>query len=96
MGGKTVCNKVCPGVVSTPASSPVTSQSSLVDETPGKGIYDNSPKGGSVFRQKGRIQRNPFPALAVFQMTTAQNTKVSYFEVAHSAALLMSESEEAC
>lgn len=38
MGGKTACNKVCPGVVSTPASSPVTSQSSLVDETPGKGF----------------------------------------------------------
>lgn len=38
MGGKTACNKVCPGVVSTPASSPVTSQSSLADETPGKGF----------------------------------------------------------
>ena len=38
MGGKTVCNKVCLGVVSPPASSSVKSQSSLVDDTPGKGF----------------------------------------------------------
>ena len=96
MGDMTVCDKVCLIQRGLRASFLKRNKSYLVDETPGKGIYDNSPKGGSVFRQKGRIQRNPFPALAVFQMTTAQNTKVSYFEVAHSAALLMSESEEAC
>lgn len=38
MGGKTVCNKVFPGVVSTAASSPVTSRSSLVDDTPVEGF----------------------------------------------------------
>ena len=48
-----VCDKVCLGVMST--SSLLTgdkSQSSLVDESPWEGIYNNwVPFGGSVFRQ---------------------------------------------
>lgn len=44
-------------------SSPVISQSSLVDETPRKRINDNSvPFGGSVLRQIRGVQRKPLPA----------------------------------
>jgi len=36
-----VCDKVCLAVVSTSSLLPVMSQSSLVDETPRKEIYDS-------------------------------------------------------
>lgn len=44
-------------------SSPVISQSSLVDETPRKRINDNSvPFGGSVLREIRGVQRKPLLA----------------------------------
>ena len=39
--GVIVCDNTCLGVVSFLVSSLVTSQPSLVDETPGEGIHDN-------------------------------------------------------
>lgn len=58
-----VCEKVCPGVVSTSSLlSCDKSQSSLVDETPKKGIDDYwIPCGGPVIRQIKRVQRKPRP-----------------------------------
>ena len=48
-------------------SPPVMSPSSLVNETPGEGIYDNRiPSGGFVFRQIRGVQRKTLSALAVF------------------------------
>ena len=41
MGSMMVCDKVCLAVVSTASLLPVMSQSSLVDETPRKEIYDS-------------------------------------------------------
>ena len=87
MGGVTVCDRVCLSVVSTSSLlSCDKNQSSLVDETPGEGIYNNRvPFGGSVFRQIKGIQRKPVPTFAVFQMPLAQNnqyTKAEYLGAA--------------
>ena len=41
MGSMMVCDKVCLAVVSMASLLPVMSQSSLVDETPRKEIYDS-------------------------------------------------------
>ena len=78
-------------------------QSSLVDETPGEGIYDSWISfGGSVFRKVRKIQRQSLPAFPVFHVPIAQNnqyTKMahygmaspellqSYFRVTYSATL---------
>ena len=53
MGDMTVCDKVCLIQRGLQVSFLKINKSSLVDETPGRGIYDNSSKGGSVFRQMG-------------------------------------------
>lgn len=48
----------------------------MVDETPGEGVPDDSvPFGGSVFRPKKGVQRQPLPACAVFQVLIDQNNK---------------------
>lgn len=68
---KVAFEKVCPCVVSTSSLlSCDKSPSSLVDETPRKGVDDNlTPLGGSVFRQIRSIQRKPLPAFALFSST---------------------------
>ena len=74
MGGMIVCDKVCLDVVWT--FSVLLSQFSLVDETPGEGIYDNwVPSGGSAFRQIRGVQRKPLPAFAVFWVPIAQSNQ---------------------
>ena len=61
-------DKVCWGLVlASNFLSYGESQPSLVDETPGEGIYDNRiPSGGFVFRQIRGVQRKTLSALAVF------------------------------
>lgn len=50
------------------------SQSSLVTETAGEGIYDNwASLGRPVFRQTRGVQSKPLLAFAVFQLPTAWN-----------------------
>lgn len=68
MGCLIVCEKVCPGVVSTSSLLACDkSQSSLVNKTPKKGINDYwIPFGGPVIRQIKRVQRKPRPEFPVF------------------------------
>lgn len=67
------------------------SQFSLVDATPGEGIYDNWVAfAKSIYRQRLGVQRNYLPVFAVFQVPTAQTNqcaKVACSVVAYSAAL---------
>ena len=79
VGDMTAFDKVCLGVVSTFILLPCDkSQSTLIDETLGQGIHDNWVSfGGSVFRQLRRVQGKLLPALAVFQVSLAQNNQYS-------------------
>lgn len=84
VGGMIVCDWACLGVVW--ASSPLSrdkNQYSLVDGSSRKDIYDNWVSAeGPIFRQIRGVPRKPLPALAVFQVPTAQNnqyTEVVYF-----------------
>ena len=96
VGDMTAFDKVCLGVVSTFILLPCDkSQSILVDETLGKGIHDSWVSfGGSVFRQLRGVQGKLLPALAVFQVSLAQNNqyiKVTFWgEVACSKLSLWS------
>ena len=61
------------------------SQTSLVVEIPGEGIYHRwVPFGGSVCKGKREVSRKSLPAFVAFHVPTAQNqcTKVAYFGVA--------------
>ena len=88
MVGMIVCYKVCLAVMLTWSLFYCDkNQSTLVNETPGKRIYDNLVSfGGSVFRQKRKL----IPAFTLFQRPTAQINhyiKPAYFWVAYSATL---------
>jgi len=67
------------------------SQFSLVDATPGEGIYDNwVPFAKSIYRQRLGVQRSYLHVFALFHVPTAQNNqraKVACFIVAYSATL---------
>lgn len=81
MGGMIACDRVYLYAVSM---SSLSCASSLVDETPGEGVYDAWVPfgGGSVFRLKKGVQRKLIPACPIFQVLRSQNNqyhKVSYF-----------------
>lgn len=87
MGDMIVCDKMCLGVVPTSGlASYDKTQSSLVEEIPGEGTYDNCfPFGGSLFGQIVEVQRKPPLAFADFHVPSAQNnqyTNGAYFGVA--------------
>lgn len=87
MGSVIICDKTLLCVVSISGLLPRdSSQSSLADETPGQGMYDNpAPFGGFVFGQKRGVLRKPLLLFAVFKVSTAYNnqyTEGAYFRVA--------------
>lgn len=82
----TVGDKVCVWALTSDSSS-ITRQFSLVDETPGEGIYNSCISfGGFDCRQVRKIQREPLPAFTVFHMLKAQNnqhTNATHFAMAY-------------